>query len=44
MAESPVTRIVNKFNQLFGIKPSEIPIPKQDIEEAVTFLKTLLAP
>ena len=29
MADSPVTRIVNKFNQLFGIKPSEIPIPKQ---------------
>ena len=29
MAESPVTRITNFFNKTFGIKPSEIPIPKQ---------------
>lgn len=40
MADSPVTRIVNKFNQLFGIKPSEIPIPKQ-VGEGVDLDKPL---
>lgn len=29
MADSPVTRIINFFNKNFGIKPVELPIPKQ---------------